>query len=854
MSQRNRDYALVIGVDGYTEVGNNLQSAVDGAIKFCRWLLDDGVPADNIVLLLSRGPTSPTDGEIKNVLKPDVITYEQPEVDSIINKKGICKIMRRSKGAGDRLFLYFSGHGFSNCDYVQNDYLVGMDCIVGANPFPIVFNSVAAYFSKTDFNLQIFILDCCRDWKEFVQYPSVVGKCQTDVPHKDSNARVRQLFFWATASSMEANDFNGVYTNKLLEGLRGQGPTVRWDDYKQRYLVRPELLEDYLEAEFASNPNWHQTPRSFGDITRKTILTELPECSVKKVGLTLPIRAAVAIPRGKVTLKDDNGYEPFSPQEVSLPGTVVLPPVPPRRWHLIVEAHNYRTYDKEIELYGDLADANARPITLEPLLNIAARPQSAPAAAEEMYRLKHTAVIRQEARQEVKPPAGRSRLEVVSPDELTTITLSDRAGRLLIGAVKEAERSNVVLFEDIKPGMYEARVELPGVKATEGAIRLSPEQAYIVQIAPQPAEGSRLADEVRQAVRIAHHRRDDCDFCGTLAKAMVAARTPALLTIASDAAARGAGEEDHAHWLERLGLKGLPGGARCGLTVLLAADRGNRPTARHFAAQVRLRFWQLDGVPGPLAELSESSQISGLAEFSRVAQPGPYWLSAKLPDRNEVVYPVTLIDGFRTALVLHQESDAVVRIYQYVVSIDRDGPPTPALLRRLDQVENLLQNGQVSRAREIVDPLLAPGQRIDPMSGCFGAYLWATRERPEGHKELLDLITGTLKRISDHMVESYPTLSDCHVIRAAYETITGAEDARIRALYREALNCGLPNTSPWLARLAEGVQRLGIGPAEDKVRARAELLDRVEAHTLFGPLWTAWIPGAIQPHLPIEGA
>ena len=255
-------------------------------------------------------------------------------------------------------------------------------------------------------------------------------------------------------------------------------------------------------------------------------------------------------------------------------------------------------------------------------------------------------------------------------------------------------------FDKLKPGWYSVETAYYGTPASEKVIGLLPGSTHEEQLETQQPDTSRLADEVMDGAG-GHARHDDCAYCVAIQDSVKSGQTSAFLAVIGDAASRGRASDGHERLLERVGLKDINIVAEqktTGLQVLLAAELGNRPVARDFAAKAELRFWKLGKPPGSLLSLTGSTRVSGLAGLKLSAEAGPHWLSLHIPDRKEVVLALTLRQGFLTRVLLLQEPDGVVKIFQYMVSQALDGPPSPAAIRLLDAVERFLIEGSVTDA------------------------------------------------------------------------------------------------------------------------------------------------------------
>ncbi|MCY7375489.1 MAG: caspase family protein [Pyrinomonadaceae bacterium] len=235
---KSKDYAIVIGIKAYVGL-RPLNSAVEDAVKFAEWLRrPDGGG------LTGNGQVIPILGE---TFYPEWLKAE-PNADTIKSK--IYELgINRGKKIGRRLYIYFSGHGFTdNADEIAmamaNASLNYLDNSISLNSFFNLFRQVG-YFEQI-----IFILDCCREQTKYNFTPQSVANVQqmkslfdaiTDLanggnlPNATGAAaaeipKVRDLFVFATGygeqsyapTDKDIGERRGLLTKALLEGLEGQ--------------------------------------------------------------------------------------------------------------------------------------------------------------------------------------------------------------------------------------------------------------------------------------------------------------------------------------------------------------------------------------------------------------------------------------------------------------------------------------------------------------------------------------------------------------------------------------------------------------------------------------------------------
>ena len=160
------DYAIVIGIDKYTQPGMDLTYPVEQALKMVGWLLNPAggkVPPQNLLLLLSPSPDladSRATAAGVSLKRLDALgNLWQANYDRI--RAGVPEISRRGAADGDRLFFYCSSHGCRRINFGNEDALVPADYEAGVrnrSPSPPSFALQGGRFRE-----QFFFLDCCRN-------------------------------------------------------------------------------------------------------------------------------------------------------------------------------------------------------------------------------------------------------------------------------------------------------------------------------------------------------------------------------------------------------------------------------------------------------------------------------------------------------------------------------------------------------------------------------------------------------------------------------------------------------------------------------------------------------------------
>lgn len=221
----DQDYAILLGISRYA-FSNEFQSlkgpTIDVAL-FRRWLMKKNggdVPKTNIQYLVSPCPGD----------QPADLKQWAPTADQFLNRYDDVTIDKenndfiRRKG---RLYLYFSGHGFSE----QNDLATGAALFVAGacNARPQNIHGTAFAGCARDlalFEEIVLIMDCCRDAKTTLKYASPgVNKITSEIA-----GDVRLLAIYGAAKGGQAQErkigqrTSSLLTHALLNALSNAPP------------------------------------------------------------------------------------------------------------------------------------------------------------------------------------------------------------------------------------------------------------------------------------------------------------------------------------------------------------------------------------------------------------------------------------------------------------------------------------------------------------------------------------------------------------------------------------------------------------------------------------------------------
>lgn len=218
------DHAIVVGIARYPAMPNLDGPSLD-AMRFARWLRSsDGgnVPADQLEMVFTgscrfrpRRPTRidhahPTSLDFEDAYNRLV---ERPRQDALAGR------------IGRRLYLYFSGHGFSSVDGLHLALYSARAKEGNYNHIPVT-HFARGLWQEALFEEIVLVMDCCRDvepWK-IIQPPAVSFLAN---PGAAAAGRLYRAFATgygrpaidAQAEPLPDGSPGGVFTWVLLEAL-----------------------------------------------------------------------------------------------------------------------------------------------------------------------------------------------------------------------------------------------------------------------------------------------------------------------------------------------------------------------------------------------------------------------------------------------------------------------------------------------------------------------------------------------------------------------------------------------------------------------------------------------------------
>jgi hypothetical protein len=797
-------WAIVIGIDGYWTERAWLRGAVRDAVKMRDWLVSPaggGVPEENLTLLTRPLPRRRRPKGSLDATK-DSITL------------AIAELVKKSGGVGERLFFYFAGHGLTaRIDFSDEPTLVAADFNDVLTDNSISLRSLWEFFETTQFGDQFLFVDACRNpWSGEL----VVGRWTLPGSRRPGQEPVQQFILYATSPGLRAAELpgrgqeRGAFTDVLLRGLRGEADAKAWSSSDRCYAVSWETLANHVKGDFERRllpvGEGFQIPQIVGHWgvlgrSQNPVLASFPAGAFRDEELHVYLEPEAVAPTAEVSVIDRDLGEALTveSQPSRLPVQFRLPP---NTYGVRAQAPGHETAVARppIELYGR---AEVK-LTLTPL-------DGAPAAAAQPA--------------DARRPSTRPRLgsiEASSSDPLATIEVVDNAG-----AVLEVGEGHV-LVRKLEPAFYRVRLRTPEAEVHERTVGLAPGEKRRLSIhAPSPAQGK----AVERVIKTADLPTSE-DNTITISKSVGSVAAPHLSTILTIAAGLKLQGRSGANRLRALGMEGLGAAlspkAQSAVYIVFGLDARSPSWAKSRLAGIKLRLWRFGTeVPQAFAQPAPFSDVPGLGEFAHEAEVGPHWLSIGIPGGRTMVFGLACLPRRVTMLVIQQDVDRDLRVYQYSPALGRDESSDPDFLRRLELMQRAYLGSRLDLGHESAVDLLR-GKVADPLAGCLGGYLLLRLGEAKG--------LGVAAR---NMTRLYPQLSDSHVLNAEYEAARGRSAAAERST-RRAIETGIPVFTEGLSRLLDALAEYRID------HPNARLLTTVFDRRIATSLWSAWMPGRLR--------
>ena len=204
-----------------------------------------------------------------------------------------------------------------------------------------------------------------------------------------------------------------------------------------------------------------------------------------------------------------------------------------------------------------------------------------------------------------------------------------------------------------------------------------------------------------------------------------------------------------------------------------------------------------------------------IAQFTRSLGPGSYWLSIALPAQSAVLVPVTILSHRVAEISIELKNNGQLGLFQQQpwAPFGRKDPAAVWLvdIRRLAEVESYLVNGDISNAAKLAEPfldlLLKKNSSLDPIAGCVSVHI-----------HLLDGRVDGIDQATLNLIDLFPALPDCHVLRAQYLLKVAHKPQESRKSYLAAIERGVPSLRFCLDQLLEGVRQFQLVAADPRAR------------------------------------
>jgi uncharacterized caspase-like protein len=780
-------WAIVIGIDKYGDNVPNLNAAVRDAENFNHWVTDKAganVPEENVRLLLGRTAGEPDQD------KRDV----EPTKDNIM--WAINDVMDKSEGVGEKLYVFFSGHGITSTYANREESALATSGFDERNTEQTVaVRSIAEFFETTQFKDQFFFVDACRNKPS--EHLSEIGKWSIPRRRDPGQPPVQQFILYATSPGREAAEIGwpgeavGAFSEVLMRALEGRGRAKAWSWERNCYEVRWESLATYVKSQMeqrkkVSDPEeMVQVPQDAGSRgvegrDRDARLASVPQRGIPSLDLELELKAD-STDEVEVIVRDAIG-QPVA-RALRVTDSSYTFTLPPRTYAVEATTTKGRVgrLRLPVELY-DEDDDTKKTFSGEIVW------EEAGATAEE-------------------EGDGDGTIEIRSTDPLAVADVTDETGRVVgVATVKVGCVA--------PPGFYRVRDVGPEHEDTGEAqlVALRPgkcEPVTLTAPAPQP-HVARLAEALGG--------RAEPDHVVPIANAEPAswAQPSTVVAAAIDAALH-----DDDDVLRRLGLdtpREVLGELSSGVALYAVASDGNSEALE----ALRVRMWPAGGVVPDESRPLRASAVGIAVELQGCDKPVAHWLSIEVAGTKPTVIAVPVLQKRLATLVAQVNSDGL-RVYQFHPLLAPAESSTPGRLRRLEHLQRFLLGGRLDGAVSLAEELAAQAGD-DPFAGCLAGYVLLRLGRREG-----------LGKLASAIVAVAPELSDGYILRGEYEAYKQNSEASGQA-FADAVAAGIPAFGEGLTRLVEGLRVSGF------VHPRGWLVRYIFQQHARGLMWAAFNP------------
>jgi Caspase domain len=797
VSEPSGRFAVVVGIDEYADQGARLLGAVGDALAMCEWLVKPadalspsaaggGVPPANVRLLISRGPVSTPPSPALAALGIKEMAAKRADILVAVQR-----LLAEHPDGGERLYVYFSGHGFSSGANARLESAIACaDFTVNDPSLSFTLQSLYELFRASAFREQFFFIDACRNPLFPPGTSFDAGTIRRNAP--DPTRRpVEQFVFHATAPGARSQETGerGAFTGELLRGLGGAGKAKVWSALDEVYVVRFDNLVTFVSGQVANRrsadarPDEIQVPQRAGESTSNPILARFDDAEIAPVQIEVTLDPAPVAGLATVRLKREGN----TLQEATAAGPAVSFSARPKEYGIVVQAPNLRARPERAPV--DAYDPTERvTITLEVVRDLAGTRGSELATLESTYAFFDPVKL-----------SGPGEVHVWGSTDFAPLELADSSGRVVRLGLGTLD------VNGLAPGFYRARLVLPE-KTVEKLVDVEPGRVQWVELGEAiPTVADRLLPPVHRAVGSPAATRQITIYPLRAGDPPVASRSSA----------------EHDPLGEALGLE------RGGVCVLVDGD-----AASILGSRFHLRLWPADAVvPAERCTLAEGAPWP--LRLVAPAATGMHWLSIEIDGRpRPLILGVPVLEGCVSLLELTVERGAIGRATLYFPSAHQSTKKTRPALCRADRFERFIVQSRLDFAKLIAAEVL--GGALDPAVICLAGVDPAIIAAPD-----------VLRRATAALVERHPELPDAHVLVAEH---LAAGDAERCAAYRAALSAGIPVFAKGLTRLCEAVQRM---PA---LAEQGAFLLGVYRRGLPGALLSLWERDSLRPGQPLRAA
>lgn len=859
-------HALIIGIDNYANEAWRLGGAVRDALAFAQWAVTAGgvAPAD-LRLLLSPAPGEPPPAVPAGAPAPAKAT-QQAIADALADLAEL-----PADQGGDRLYVYFAGHGAALASRKTEPILVPVDFV---NPrrhgqLLIGFSQVMPAVAEAPFKEQLFFLDACRDFAVEDYEPPLVSPVGA---YRPTEGTARQYVLYSVAPGQRALDLGvGVWTAALLSGLKGESYRPV-EERRGRYEVRLDRLADWVRSEvaarirkaflreaarFVQTPEYVPSPQG-GD----PVLASFTRDTVPRASVSVFVEPALAHASCRISVME---YSSGLGDEIEVTASPP-PPFPlPFEFQLRPSDYSFRARADRFSLISKPWTVDDDPLVeleLSPEMEPPPPPPPPPPAVEPQRPPRPAGPPAQEVWEEhswsstddgsgpgskgvgydtaaaYAPFPGSygssgawkvAATAAPAPAPSTgTLTVHCRdpylRTRLLDSRKREVvERLSIGKPLDLDPGIYRLRCWMPGGHPVEKTVEVRPGVPTEISLSVPPQLGDfqlyllqgRGIQADTEAGKLAYLSPSE------VLDPVTGLRFSSLLVYAAYAAHQPGPSFNK---LRSLGVPPLAvAEGEGGVTVLAGVAGGDRTPEEiaEFLAGCRAAlvgeegadtFTILPGLPAAAAWQTTAGRAG-----SRV-------LELRLPGFGATRYAIAPLPGRIAVLAVSLEPDGSVDVQQLLVPVpggprlDRDllaGKPENIRIADLALRAWAAHEKTPLRGRDL-EELLA-GEWSDPLLACVAGYSLARAGEPER-------FVGGRKGPLARLLHLFPELPDAWVLAGLCDPVGESE------WFAKAAACGIPV-------FAEGLRALAAGTEPPRPPVLAEALDGL----LPASSWSAWV-------------